>query len=356
MKKNLQIVAALLTPLCFALAQDDSQPPPAAPPPTPAETAPAAPTPPPAIPLPRTLPSGRVIKRTPAPAQPAAPSPAPTGAPAIDPTTGLPIDPKNPPPARQPAPQIDPTTGLPVPNTRPGANPLANGAVEMEIVGGHAVPLADGAFEEEGNLDLGAAMNSYQSVISRFDGERPEAANAIFRLGECYRKLGRIEEAKVQYARILREFPDQVELTKLGQKYLFEPVKGPPRFQQRLQAIVRRAPNQTSDSAGVHFSPNAKGYVTYQNLNTASPSNPIGQEKELIQQQIKLVQTKLTRLEEMQKKTGLVSDDSIDDVKMQLLSLQRELAAWEAKNTVREIVPPATNSGAAERRDSNSRR
>lgn len=478
MKKNLQIVAALLASLCFARAQDESRPAPAAPPPTPTETAPAAPTPLPATPLPRTLPSGRVIKRTPAP------TPAP-----IDPTTGLPlpIDPttgqaSQPAPAPVPPP-IDPRTGLPITPgqldsatglTRPWPNPKIDPATGLPVASTSpsANPLATGAFEEEGNLDIGAAMTSYQSVISRFDGERPEAANAIFRLGECYRKLGRIEEAKVQYARILREFPDQVELTKLSQKYLSEPVRGQPRFQQRLQAIVKRAPEKTATAQDKRFlkqqidlyqeridalqkdpsrtvpsSSSAKDIfdlklqliqlkdqlaamekapdatassptsaarpstksepsedsVTRQrammtmmmryfgrymrpgaeqeimrNLTNGSPAseqspaapepqslqttpadtalNPVAQEKILIQEQIKLVQKKLDRLRESRKQ-NLVSDDSVDDAKMRLLDLQRELAEWDAKHTViTDIVPPLTNGGAAERRDTNNKR
>ena len=75
--------------------------------------------------------------------------------------------------------------------------------------------LATGVVEEEANLDLNAAVQSYRSVLTQFDGQRPLAAHALFRLGECYRKLGRMEEAKAQYARVIREFPDQTYLAQL---------------------------------------------------------------------------------------------------------------------------------------------
>ncbi|MEK7685541.1 MAG: tetratricopeptide repeat protein, partial [Verrucomicrobiota bacterium] len=52
-----------------------------------------------------------------------------------------------------------------------------------------------GLFEEEGNHDLAAAIQAYQTVISQFDEQRKTAANAIFRLGECYRKQGKTNEA-----------------------------------------------------------------------------------------------------------------------------------------------------------------
>lgn len=111
--------------------------------------------------------------------------------------------------------------------------------------------LANGILEEEANLNLNEAIASYQSVIDHFDSQRENAAQAIFRLGECYRKSGRLEEAKVQYSRVLREFSDQVELIKASQKYLFDAPAGRtvtsarPMFQQRLQSIVSRAPGQT---------------------------------------------------------------------------------------------------------------
>ena len=80
-----------------------------------------------------------------------------------------------------------------------------------------------GLLEEEGNRAFEQAIRSYQIAISHFDRQRPTAASAIFRLGECYRKLGRFEEAKVQYARILREFPDQTELVEHSRRFLAAP-------------------------------------------------------------------------------------------------------------------------------------
>jgi len=84
-----------------------------------------------------------------------------------------------------------------------------------------AVPT--GILEEDLNLDLNAAIQSYQSLVSQFDAQRPLAANAIFRMAECYRRLGRMEEARSQYARILREFADQAPLLRLSRKYAANP-------------------------------------------------------------------------------------------------------------------------------------
>jgi multidrug efflux pump subunit AcrA (membrane-fusion protein) len=79
--------------------------------------------------------------------------------------------------------------------------------------------LPAGILEEDLNLDLSAAIQSYQSLITQFDAQRPMAANAIFRAAECYRRLGRMDEARSQYARILREFADQAPLVKLSRKH-----------------------------------------------------------------------------------------------------------------------------------------
>src|SRR5438105_4748907 len=72
--------------------------------------------------------------------------------------------------------------------------------------------LQKGLFEEEANRDLTAAISDYQSLASAFDKDRQLAATAIFRLGECYRKLGKTNEALLQYQRIVKEFGDQQPL------------------------------------------------------------------------------------------------------------------------------------------------
>ena len=50
--------------------------------------------------------------------------------------------------------------------------------------------LRQGLFEEEANRNLDAAISNYQALAAQFDRDRQIAATAIFRLGECYRKLG----------------------------------------------------------------------------------------------------------------------------------------------------------------------
>ena len=80
--------------------------------------------------------------------------------------------------------------------------------------------LQRGLFEEEANQNLGAAIQAYQSVASQFDKDRKLAATAIFRLGECYRKQGNMNDAATQYERILRDFSDQPTLVTLSRQNL----------------------------------------------------------------------------------------------------------------------------------------
>jgi ankyrin repeat protein len=80
--------------------------------------------------------------------------------------------------------------------------------------------LQQGFLEEEVNRDLEAAVRAYEAAVSRFDDQRRAAATAVFRLGECYRKLGRTEDAIAQYRRIQTEFSDQSTLADLSRTNL----------------------------------------------------------------------------------------------------------------------------------------
>ncbi|MDB6121650.1 MAG: Ankyrin repeat-like protein [Pedosphaera sp.] len=96
--------------------------------------------------------------------------------------------------------------------------------------------LQRGLFEEEANHNLDAAIQAYQSVVAQTDKERRFAATAIFRLGECYRKQGKTNEATTQYERIVREFADQPELVKLSKGYVGNAASSSPPANQVLSA------------------------------------------------------------------------------------------------------------------------
>src|SRR6185369_10567730 len=80
------------------------------------------------------------------------------------------------------------------------------------------VLLQQGLFEEQANRNLDAAIASYQSLAAQFDKNRQLAATAVFRLDECYRALGKTNEAAAQYQRILKDFSDEQTLATLSRQ------------------------------------------------------------------------------------------------------------------------------------------
>jgi ankyrin repeat protein len=90
----------------------------------------------------------------------------------------------------------------------------ANAADELTAV------LQQALFHEEADHDLAAAIKAYQAVVAGADAQRKLAATAVFRLGECYRKLGQTNDAVAQYQRIMRDFTDQTNLVALSRQNL----------------------------------------------------------------------------------------------------------------------------------------
>jgi len=82
--------------------------------------------------------------------------------------------------------------------------------------------VASATLDVDINADPRSAMSQYQAFVSAFDSQREAAAHAVFGLGESFRKLGRFDEARAQYGRILREFVDFPDLARQSQKLLAE--------------------------------------------------------------------------------------------------------------------------------------
>ena len=80
--------------------------------------------------------------------------------------------------------------------------------------------LQRGLFEEEANRNLDAAIKEYQAVVTQSDEQRKVTATALFRLGDCYRKLGKTNEAAAFYQRITRDFSEQEQLARLAADFL----------------------------------------------------------------------------------------------------------------------------------------
>jgi tetratricopeptide (TPR) repeat protein len=168
--------------------------------------------------------------------------------------------------------------------------------------------------DEELNSDPQAAAKNYEAMIASFDQQRESAAQAIFRLGESYRKMGRIEEARSMYARILREFVDFPDLAKLSQRMLAE-----------------NAPTQAGRS------------VAYA---TATP-NPA--EEGLIKEELALLEKELADTES-RVKSGLATPNSGLSLKREILQLKQRLVRtrtqeWPAPVTVESRPNQVSASG-----------
>lgn len=153
--------------------------------------------------------------------------------------------------------------------------------------------LQKGLLEEEANHNLDAAIQAYQSVVNQFGDQRKVAATAVFRLGECYRKQGKTNEAVVQYRRVLEDFADQASLVGPSEKNL---------------AALGRASNQAEG-----------GQVAVSARTITDPD-----QLKLLKEEIKLVESQLAAAE-AQFKVGKVGFDEIAKSKKALLELQRQL-------------------------------
>ncbi len=80
--------------------------------------------------------------------------------------------------------------------------------------------LQRGLLAEEAQRDLPAAVAAYAEAVRAGDDLRVPMATALFRLAESQRRLGQTNEALGHYRRLLREFPDQTNLTSLALRFL----------------------------------------------------------------------------------------------------------------------------------------
>jgi cytohesin len=171
---------------------------------------------------------------------------------------------------------------------------LATAALARAATNDLTAILQQGLFEEEANRNLDAAIQTYQSLQSQFDKDRQVAATAVFRLGECYRKLGRTNEAAIQYQRVIRDFSDQNSLVTLSRQ----------------------------DLAGMGVMPAASATTQ----ETASSPAGRARQRELLEQEIALVKEQVTR-KQKSFSAGIASQEDVAASQRELLELQRQLVA-----------------------------
>ncbi len=226
--------------------------------------------------------------------------------------------------------------------------------------------LQKGLFEEEANHNLAAAIQAYQSVIAQFDKDRKLAATAVFRLGECYRKLGSTNEALAQYQRILREFADQAPLVELSRqrlpaqaalaarqpaatdeqkRLLDEEIKV---LEQQLAIRQTRYRSGVGDKEAVLDAQREVLEVkrAAAALNAGQPAAN-EEQKRLLDEEIKIVEQKLASQQDRYRRGVLEIDPSLT-TQRDLFELKRLKAALEAGQpasltTAPPAAPPAAN-------------
>ncbi len=77
----------------------------------------------------------------------------------------------------------------------------------------------EGLLQEEVHQDLEKAIEHYSAIVATYDERRKLISTSFYRLAECLRKLGRMDEAEPLYVRIVAEFPERRDLVKLSQQY-----------------------------------------------------------------------------------------------------------------------------------------
>jgi hypothetical protein len=82
--------------------------------------------------------------------------------------------------------------------------------------------LRKGIVQEETSQNPEKAMQAYKAIVAQFDEDRKVAATALYRLAECYRKVGMRTDAQAAYQRIVREFGDQTAMADSSRHQLMD--------------------------------------------------------------------------------------------------------------------------------------
>jgi ankyrin repeat protein len=177
--------------------------------------------------------------------------------------------------------------------------------------------------EEEANRNLTNAIAAYEEVVRHLDDQRRLAATAVFRLGECYRKLGQTNQAAAAYQRIVREFPDESTLVKLSSQNL----------------VALGADRVTSPSTATEqISGNP----------TVLPDGPRAVQRKLLVEELALVD-ELIATEKRKWSMGVASNEDVIRLQRDALSLKRQLAALEEPRLLDLTLPTDVDAPAEDR-------
>jgi ankyrin repeat protein len=158
--------------------------------------------------------------------------------------------------------------------------------------------LQQGLIAEENDRNLSNAITAYEAVLRDFGELHRAAATAVFRLAECYSRMGRTNDAIAQYQRVINEFSDESSLTALSRQRLQD--QGAPAI-----AGVDRKSLRPADQQQIEL---------------------LDQESKLIQRQIDTVRKKI--------EVGRAADEDLLPLQRDLLKTQRQIAEIEGRNRV----------------------
>ncbi|MBL7189143.1 MAG: PD40 domain-containing protein [Phycisphaerae bacterium] len=96
-----------------------------------------------------------------------------------------------------------------------------------------------GLVQENVNGDLDEAIRLYKQIVEDHTDERPLVAKALVQIGLCYEKLG-TTEARTAYERVVREYADQPESSKVARERLSAITGGASGATGRTEVAMRR--------------------------------------------------------------------------------------------------------------------
>ncbi len=171
--------------------------------------------------------------------------------------------------------------------------------------------LRNGILEEDSKQNPGAAIQQYRAVLNQFADERQMAATALFRMAECYRKQGNRSQAVAAYQRVLKEFPDQTKLAAQSRNVMENIYK--------LAAVDASAGKEGNDRA------NYEKLIQTQNAEQARIEEARKRYRETIEGEIEIVADQMPANPKSEQ-----DKDAVASLRLRLLYLQRELAAFDA--------------------------
>lgn len=222
------------------------------------------------------------------------------------------------------------------------ADPTPPTATASTDTGSLEATFRDGLFREEGHRDYPGAIEAYQAVVRAVDEQRRLAATAVFRLGECYRKLGRTNDAVAQYQRLLRDFTEEDTLTTLSRQNLVALGGTPPAPATPIGEPSTPAPFErervASALARIQALENDPIQQALESTPTPKASLPPAFAQAQLQQDIVLLESQLKTLATQSQRDLFATIPTLfptegrglSELRNQLVDIQRRLAEKEA--------------------------